>query len=80
METHARTRARRNANHNNKPLSKSLSMCLGKQTCQVSPCHLQVSSLRLLPLGHLECPSQGATNPWAKFNMGEPLPPGDIAI
>ena len=40
----------------------------------------------LLPLGHLECPSWGATTTWgkvqhgAKSNMGEPLPPEDIAI
>ena len=32
-----------------------------------------------LSLGHLECPSWGATTPWAKSNMGEPLPPEDIA-
>ena len=34
----------------------------------------------LLPLGHLECPSRGATNPWAKSNMGDLLPPEDIII
>ena len=34
----------------------------------------------LLPLGHLECPSRGATTPWARSNMGDFLPPGDIII
>ena len=32
----------------------------------------------LLPLGHLECPSRGATTPWAKSNMGDLLPPEDV--
>ena len=34
-ESHVHTRAGRNANYNNKPLSKSLTMCLGKWTNQV---------------------------------------------
>ena len=34
----------------------------------------------LLPLGHLECQSRGATTPWAKSNMGDLLPPEDIII
>ena len=32
----------------------------------------------LLPLGHLECPSRGATTPWAKSNIEDVLPPEDI--
>ena len=34
----------------------------------------------LLPLKHIECPSQGATIPSAKSNMGDLLPPEDIII
>jgi hypothetical protein len=34
----------------------------------------------LLPLGHLGCPSWGATTPWVKSNMGEPRPPEDIQL
>ena len=47
------------------------------------PLHVKVNNDHhgdLLPLGHLGCPSWGATTPWAKSNMGEPLPPEDIAI
>ena len=40
-------------------------------------CYILRDNSYLLPLGHLECPSRGATTPWAKSNMGELLPPED---
>ena len=31
-------------------------------------------------LGHLKCPSRGATTPWARSNIGDLLPPEDIIV